>query len=163
MLKASFKGMYRTKATDTKSSRPMFVYSVSGSKAEIAQFTEAQGENFRADEVSNKPLFFSTRLLSFNKTEQVDLLITGAGKVVADETNKIFTREALIFQAETTLQARINLGLEKPENAVSLTALAKIADPLQTVNTETGEITNAVLVEESGDNPFGDELDEPAA
>lgn len=158
MLKASFKGMYRT-----KNGKPMFVYFVSGTKAEVAQYTEAQGENFRADEATSKPLYFSNRLLSFNKTEQVDLLITGAGKVVADETNKIFTREALIFQAETTLQARINLGLEKPEGAASLTAPTKIADPLQTVNTETGEITNAVLVEESEDNPFGDELDEPAA
>ena len=122
MLKATFKSMYRT-----KSGKQMFVYSVSGSAAELSQFEAAQGQHFVKDEASGAPLYFSNRLLSYDKAKKIDLMITQpsdaypAGRVAVDETDKVFERAALLdnetIRQEAKIIARQNLGLSVGEKA----------------------------------------------
>lgn len=63
MLKIQKISKYRTKnGTDR------FVYAVSGSKAEIKQYEEIQGEYFTADKVTGEPLFFTSKFVGNNAT-----------------------------------------------------------------------------------------------
>jgi hypothetical protein len=129
MLKATFKSMYRI-----KNGKQMFVYSVSGSAAELAQFEAAQGEHFVKDEVSGAPLYFSNRLLSYDQTAKIDLMITQptdaypAGRVAVNETNKTFERAAMLnketIRQEAKIIARQNLGLSVGEKAEASTPAA---------------------------------------
>ncbi len=163
-MKATFKSMYRSK----KSGKPVFVYSVSGTEAEIQQFKEAQGTNLVVDEVTGKPLFFSTRMLSYNPKEKIDLIITGKGNVVADDTAKMFERAALVDQeaikAEGTFIARANLGLSNGEKAVAETAPAQTAKPSANIPafSDDLEVDEAEEILAEAENPFAEaEGDEP--
>lgn len=62
----------------------VFVYKVSGTKSQIAQFVEAQGEyiKYEDNDESKAPLFFNTAYAG----ESGSLIITQAGKVVIDNT-----------------------------------------------------------------------------
>ena len=64
----------------SKNGNTTFVYAVSGSKTELAQFETAQGENHRVDDVTGEPLWFTTRCIG--KTGK--LIITTNGNVVPD-------------------------------------------------------------------------------
>jgi hypothetical protein len=75
-MKASFLRQYRS----SKSGNIVFVYGVTGSAAELETYANVQGDNLRTDEKTGKSLFFSNRF--FGKSG--DLIITDAGKVVAD-------------------------------------------------------------------------------
>lgn len=55
-LKGELVNQYISKNTKTET----FVYEVSGKAEELEQFKETQGEYYREDEVSGKPLFFTT-------------------------------------------------------------------------------------------------------
>lgn len=77
-LKAKLVGSYRKPQSGTK----VFRFNVTGSDKELEQFETAQGDNYRIDDVTGKPLWFSTRYISDN----VDLIITSENKVVADDT-----------------------------------------------------------------------------
>jgi len=78
MLTAKLHGSYRKPNTGTK----VFRFVVSGSEADLKAFEEAQGDNFRLDEQTGKPLWFSTRYIADN----VNLIITSNNQVVADDT-----------------------------------------------------------------------------
>jgi len=78
MLQAKLNGSYRKPTTGTK----VFRFTVTGSEKELQAFEEAQGDNYRLDETSGKPLWFSTRYIGDN----VSLIITNNGNVVADDT-----------------------------------------------------------------------------
>jgi len=149
MLKAKFKNMYRT-----KSGHQMFVYNVTGTAAELAQFEEAQGEHFVKDEVTSHPLYFSSRMLSYDRKAAVELMITTAGKVVVDETDKVFDRAMRLDEAtiseEAKLLARQNLGLSNGEKAEA----AKTAPQTAARKTELEAIEDAVVIEdELNDEP----------
>lgn len=58
----------------------VFVYSVEGTEAQMAEFAKAQGENHRVDDTTGKPLWFTTRCVG----DDGALIITSNGKVVAD-------------------------------------------------------------------------------
>ncbi len=75
-MKARFQRNYRSQNTGT----PTFVYSVSGTEAEIAQYKTAQGDFLRTDDESGAPLWFTTRYAG----DVVNLIITQAGNVIAD-------------------------------------------------------------------------------
>lgn len=63
----------------SKNGNKVFVYSVSGNKAQLDAFKTAQGDNFREDENKN-PLWFTTRCVG----NTGELIITTNGKVIAD-------------------------------------------------------------------------------
>lgn len=105
-MKAKFVNYYRKDA-----GKKVFVYVVSGSNAEIEDYKAAQGENLRLqDEDATKPLFFSMRPLSANPSESITLTITTNGKIVADDSNKVFSQEAkleeYILMEKAKLMAR---------------------------------------------------------
>ena len=77
-LKAKLVGSYRKPVTGTK----VFRFNVFGTEAELQQFETAQADNYRVDETTGKPMWFSTRYVGDN----VDLIITSNNQVVADDT-----------------------------------------------------------------------------
>ena len=77
-LKATLAGSYRKPVTGTK----VFRFTVSGNASELQEFETAQGDNYRLDETTGKPLWFSTRYVGDN----VNLIITSNNQVVADDT-----------------------------------------------------------------------------
>ena len=77
-LKAKLVGSYRKPVTGTK----VFRFNVFGTDAELQEFETAQADNYRVDDTTGKPLWFSTRYVGDN----VDLIITSNNQVVADDT-----------------------------------------------------------------------------
>lgn len=65
---------YKSKAGNT-----VFVYAVSGTPAQIAEYKTAQGDNYRETE-EGTPLWFTTRCIGNTGT----LVVTAKGKVVPD-------------------------------------------------------------------------------
>ena len=144
-MKCKYKSMYR------KNGRTVFVYTVTGTEAQIQQYKEAQGSNLRVDEATGAPLFYSTRLLSFDPKESIDLIITSKGGVAVDESKKIFQRAFLVDQAaiaaEGTIIARQNLGLSNGEKAEAAPASAP-AKPSSSIPAFNEELEDADIVEE---------------
>lgn len=64
----------------SKQGNKVFVYSVAGTEAQLAEFETAQGENHRKDDKTGEPLWFTTRCVGNSGT----LIITTNGKVVPD-------------------------------------------------------------------------------
>jgi hypothetical protein len=79
MLTAKLSGSYRKAVTGTV----VFRYNVSGTDAELKQFEDTQGDNFRLDEKTGQPLWFSTRYSGDN----VQLVITENNRVVAENSD----------------------------------------------------------------------------
>ena len=64
----------------SKNGNATFVYSVTGTTAQLEAFAEAQGDYHRVDEETGKPLWFTTRCVG----PKGKLIITTNGNVVAD-------------------------------------------------------------------------------
>ena len=64
----------------SKNGNRTFVYTVTGSNAEMEDYREAQGEYYREDEKTNQALWFTTKCIGKTGT----LLITDNGNVVPD-------------------------------------------------------------------------------
>jgi|694.fasta_scaffold91670_8 hypothetical protein len=77
-LIAKFQRKYRKAITGTT----VFVYNVSGSEKELADFEAAEGDNYRLDDKTGKPIWFTTRFIDDN----ISLVITENNKVVADDS-----------------------------------------------------------------------------
>lgn len=75
-MNVSFQRSYKSKNTGT----PVFVYSVTGTATELTAYEQAQGEYYREDTKTGKPLWFTTRCIGDNGK----LIITSNDKVVAD-------------------------------------------------------------------------------
>jgi hypothetical protein len=58
----------------------VFVYAVSGTKSELADYKKAKGEDYREDKETGEPLFYSLNYVG----EVCPLIITTNGNVVAD-------------------------------------------------------------------------------
>jgi hypothetical protein len=63
----------------SKTGNTVFVYGVTGTKAEIASFQEIQGE-FYVEDAVNGPLWFTTKCVG----QQCPLIITSNGRICAD-------------------------------------------------------------------------------
>lgn len=63
----------------SKNGNATFVYTVSGSKEDLAAYKKAQGDFYREDD-NNTPLWFTTRCVG----PQGLLIITSKGNIVAD-------------------------------------------------------------------------------
>ena len=81
-LKAQFHGSYKKYNKLTNVALTVFRYTVTGTDDELIKFEEIQAENFKLDDKSGKPLFFTTRYVADN----VELTITENGKVVVDDS-----------------------------------------------------------------------------
>ena len=94
--------------TYKKNGNSVFVYEVQATPQEIEKLKEAQGEYFREDEVTKKPLFFTTR----NVGPKGKLIITGKGQVIADMSE---------YEAAASLVAQFggNLGVELAKASVA--------------------------------------------
>src|SRR5574344_2051009 len=64
----------------SKNGNRTFVYTVTGSNAEMEAYKEAQGEYYREDEKTNQALWFTTKCIGKTGT----LLITDNGNIVSD-------------------------------------------------------------------------------
>lgn len=91
-----------------KNGNPVFVYEVQASAQDIEKLKEAQGTYFREDEVTGKPLFFTTK----NVGPKGKLIITGKGQVIADMSE---------YEAAASLVAQFggNLGQELAKASVA--------------------------------------------
>ena len=74
-MKVTMQRSYKSKNGDRT-----FVYTVTGSNAEMEDYREAQGEYYREDEKTNQALWFTTKCIGKTGT----LLITDNGNVVPD-------------------------------------------------------------------------------
>lgn len=91
----------------SKNGNKVFVYSVAGSKEQLAKFKAAQGENYREAE-DGTPLWFTTRSVG----AAGELIITTNGKVVPDMS-------AFDNAASLAKQYGGNLGTELAKAAVA--------------------------------------------
>jgi len=73
-MKVKLSRSYKSRAGNT-----VFVYSVSGTPAQIEAYKAAQGDNYRESD-DGTPLWFTTRCIG----NAGDLIITAKGKVVPD-------------------------------------------------------------------------------
>ena len=80
-LTGKFQRKYRKAVTGTT----VFVYNISGSEKELEQFQEAEGDNYRLDEQTGKPIWFTTRFIDDN----IELEITQNGRVVAKDDDLV--------------------------------------------------------------------------
>lgn len=74
-MNIKLKRSYKSKKGNT-----VFVYGVTGTPTQLAEFAEAQGDNHRVDETTGEPLWFTTRCVG----DQGSLIITSNGNVVPD-------------------------------------------------------------------------------
>lgn len=74
-MKVKLKRSYKSKAGNT-----VFVYTVTGTKDELARYEEVQGDNHRVDEETGEVLWFTTRCIG----QTGSLIITEKGKVIPD-------------------------------------------------------------------------------
>lgn len=74
-MKATLLRNYKSQAGNT-----VFVYSVDGDVQQLENFKSAQGSNYRVDEKTGAPLWFTTRCIGDEGT----LIITSNNKVVPD-------------------------------------------------------------------------------
>ncbi len=78
-MKATFNNLYR------KNGNVVLVYHVTGTTAELEMYKEAKGDNYRVDEATGKPLYYSTNRLVGNGFEG-ELRFGTDGQVYADST-----------------------------------------------------------------------------
>lgn len=110
MLNIRYKRIYKKSTTG----KVMFVYHVSGDQASLDQFETIQGEHYRTD--NGTPVWFTSRFVG----ESCKLLITSAGKIVAD-TSEFDKAKSLADQFGG------NLG-----QAIADAAAAKLVQPTDT-------------------------------
>lgn len=109
MLKGKFKSSYLRNSKKDGVTRRIYVYEIDGTQEEVDAFIAAQDEALEngaiRDEVSGKPLFFSTRQLPKN----IKLTVTQNNKVAVDlDTDPIAQAEAIVGSSQNPiLQAAI--------------------------------------------------------
>ena len=111
---------YKSKVGNT-----VFVYSVSGTSQELTAFESAQGDNYRTDDKTGAPLWFTTRCVG----DEGKLIITQNNKVVADMS-------AYEKAASLASQFGGNLGEELAKAAAAQLLKSKSSTPI-------GEITKS--------------------
>lgn len=100
----------------SKNGNVTFVYTVKGSQTQLDEFKDAQGEYYREDDETGKPLFFTTRCIG----DTGKLLITTNGKVVPDMSE--FDKQASLVE-----QFGGNFGEALAQHAVAQLLGTKVA------------------------------------
>lgn len=93
MLTINCKGVFPHTSKKDGVVRDRFVFEVTGSEKDIAEYKKAQGDFYQEDKKSGKPLFYS-----FNcAPDGSKLVITEKGKIFADDT-EIRKAKSLVAQ-----------------------------------------------------------------
>jgi len=79
-MNISFSNSYPKRSAKTGKLVDVFVYHVKGTAQELADYKKAKGEQYREDQDSGHPLFYSVNYVG----ENCPLIITTNGNVVAD-------------------------------------------------------------------------------
>jgi len=87
-LKAKFHGNYRksTSVNGIPTVVTVFRYTVDGSADELKEYEEIQGDNFKIEEKSNKPLYFTTRYVADNIELKISENGDGEKRIVVDDS-----------------------------------------------------------------------------
>lgn len=89
--------------------RVIFVFFVTGTKEELAEYKKAQGENYREND-DKIPLWFSSRAQGCKRNDKIDLIITINGNVVADDLDQLLQNESIanaqLIKETAKLQAK---------------------------------------------------------
>jgi len=67
-MKITFKRQYRKDAEGEKASSIVFVYGITGTPEQIADYKAVKGDKFREDKDTKEPLFFGNRLAPSGST-----------------------------------------------------------------------------------------------
>ena len=119
----------------SRKGNPTFVYAVSCSPAELAEYKKAQGEFYREDEKTGNPLWFTTRCVGENGT----LIITTNGKIVPDMS-------AFDQAASIAAQYGGNFGQELAKQA-AMSILGHAPAPVEAPVEATAPVVDAPVVE----------------
>lgn len=173
MLKATVKSSYR-KAT-SNGSLQIFVYDVTGTKAEISAYKEAQMNTLNIDDVADLPgakegacLFFLPKLNGTKIRSQFNLLITTNGRIVVDNTAETVAEEMAIDAASIGERAKIRAELAEgvrtlaPRNGVPVAAPAKVVTAANPLDLAIDAATNDNAAETDGEG-HPEEIAETAA
>lgn len=123
-MKITFLRSYRS-----QNGNPVFVYKVTGSKADLERYKELQGANYREDEETGAALYFTTRSCG----AQGKLVITTNDNIVVD-TSKFDQAASLVSQYGGNLgdalaqQAAADLLGGAPAESSSESASAPVAE-----------------------------------
>jgi hypothetical protein len=104
-MKIKFLRQYRKKG----SGNLVFVYTVQGTKEQLAAYKKSKGENHRVDETTKAALFFSSRFIGTESS----LIKTSEGQFVADTTRQDQILN-LISQGYTAEMAEAAVAGSKP-------------------------------------------------
>ena len=108
MLTAKLNGSYRKPNTGTK----VFRFTVSGTEQDLKAYEDAQGDSYRLDEKTGKPLWFTTRYTG----DSVNLIITSNNQVVADDT-ELSKLQSLVEQYGPDVARLIMMQKSAPASA----------------------------------------------
>lgn len=87
-LKAKFHGNYRKSTTvqGVPTVVTVFRYTVDGSASELKEYEEIQGDNYKIEEKSGKPLYFTTRYVADNVELTISENADGEKRIVVDDS-----------------------------------------------------------------------------
>ena len=134
-MKARLLGQYRS----SKSGNVVFRYEITGTQSEIEAYKAIQGENFKTDEKSGKPLFFTTRFsgvnatLGFNKDNTkvyVDNSEMDAMNSLIEQHKGTALGDALAAEAAKKAIADV-AAMAKVISSSSVTSIASVANVAQ--------------------------------
>jgi len=134
-MKAKLLGQYRS----SKTGNLVYRYELNGTQAEVSAYQAIQGENFKADDQSGKPLFFSTRYhgavctLNFNRentkvfvdTTEIDALQNLAAQYAGTPTG-----DHLAAEIAKKMVADVQAGM-KAMGSNSVTSVASVANVVE--------------------------------
>lgn len=120
-MKAKLSNHYR------KASGIVYVYEVTCTAEEIAAFKAAKGQHYRESDNGN-PLFYSSRPLSFNRNEVINLTLTRNGNIVADDLNKTLSQEEKL--EEYIIQEKAKIMAQRALSGGGLQAVNRLIAPV---------------------------------
>lgn len=87
-LKAKFHGNYRKSTTvnGVPTVVTVFRYTVNGTEEELQQYEEIQGDNYKVDDKTGKPLYFTTRYVMDNVELTISENADGDKRIVVDDS-----------------------------------------------------------------------------
>jgi len=119
-MKGKFRNQYRSKAGNV-----VFVFTVTGSAEQLEAYKKAQGDNYREDEETKAPLYFTTNYTGDN----IKLVLNRAGDRVLVDNSDIEKAVSMskqlggnLGQEIAKLQAKQILGITTQDDAPATVA-----------------------------------------
>lgn len=140
-MKAKLLGQYRS----SKTGNLVYRYELNGTQAEISAYQAIQGENFKLDDKSGKPLFFSTRYhgavctINFNRentkvfvdTTEIDALQNLAAQYAGTPTG-----DHLAAEIAKKMVADVQAGMKvmSSNSVTSITSTTEVEEKQEDLN-----------------------------